>query len=101
VARSNRQSSREGREILLFDFHFAELPDEDHRERCDDHENRRSAGDAGHNAGDVYRVAFPRTDLHVIADGITIKPGLARGSWATFAGTDERASVMGDLVLIS
>ena len=57
-------------------------------------------GRTGQKAGDVYRVAFPRTDLHVTSDGIAIKPGLALGSWAAFAGTDEHASVMGDLVLL-
>ena len=57
-------------------------------------------GRTGQKSGDVYRVSFPRTDLHVIADGIAIKPGLALGSWAAFAGTDEHASVMGDLVLL-
>jgi uncharacterized protein DUF1259 len=34
--------------------------------------------------GDVYRVGFPRTDLHVTLDGVTIKPGLALGSYAVF-----------------
>jgi hypothetical protein len=57
-------------------------------------------GHAGQQSGDVYRVAFPRTDLHVVVDSIVIKPGLALGSWAAFAGTDENASVMGDLVLL-
>jgi len=57
-------------------------------------------GRTGQKAGGVYRVAFPRTDLHVTADGIAIMPGLALGSWAAFAGTDEHASVMGDLVLL-
>ncbi len=50
--------------------------------------------------GDVYRVGFPRTDLHVVVDGLAIKPGLALGSWAAFSGTDNSASVMGDLVLL-
>jgi hypothetical protein len=57
-------------------------------------------GRTGQKSGEVYRVAFPRTDLHVIAEGVAIKPGLALGSWAAFVGTDEHASVMGDLVLL-
>jgi Domain of Unknown Function (DUF1259) len=57
-------------------------------------------GRSGQKSGDVYRVGFPRTDLHVVADGVEIKPGLALGSWAAFAGNDEHASVMGDLVLL-
>jgi hypothetical protein len=57
-------------------------------------------GRSGQQMGEVYRVGFPRTDLHVVVGGITIKPGLALGSWAAFAGTDANASVMGDLVLL-
>src|SRR5215467_12601103 len=57
-------------------------------------------GRPGQVTGDVYRVGFPRTDLHVTVHGLAIKPSLALGSWAAFMGTDERALVMGDLVLL-
>lgn len=57
-------------------------------------------GRSGQKTGDVYRVGFPRTDLHVSVGSIEIKPGFALGSWAAFAGTDGEASVMGDLVLL-
>jgi hypothetical protein len=57
-------------------------------------------GRSGQKAGDVYRIAFPRTDLHVSVAGLDIKPGLALGSWAAFAGSDNEAMVMGDLVLL-
>ena len=57
-------------------------------------------GRSGQKMGDVYKVGFPRTDLHVVLHGVTIKPGLALGSWAAFAGTDSDARVMGDLVLL-
>ena len=57
-------------------------------------------GRPGQSTGDVYRVAFPRTDLHVMADGVAIKSGLALGSWAAFAGSNEHAMVMGDIVLL-
>ena len=57
-------------------------------------------GRPGQKAGEIYRVAFPRSDLHVTADGVDIRPGLALGSWAAFSGSDENASVMGDLVLL-
>jgi len=50
--------------------------------------------------GDVYKVAFPRTDLHVAVKGLAIKPGFALGSWAAFMGTDDHSMVMGDLVLL-
>jgi hypothetical protein len=49
--------------------------------------------------GDVYRVGMPRTDLHVMLDGVELKPTLALGSWVAFEGTGSDTMVMGDLVL--
>ncbi|HET7209006.1 MAG TPA: DUF1259 domain-containing protein [Terriglobales bacterium] len=60
----------------------------------------QALGRSGQKAGEVYRVGFPRTDLHVTVHGVSVKAGLALGSWAAFSGTDENASVMGDLVLL-
>ena len=60
----------------------------------------QTLGPSGQKMGDVYKVGFPRTDLHVVLHGVTIKPGLALGSWAAFSGTDSDARVMGDLVLL-
>jgi hypothetical protein len=57
-------------------------------------------GRSGQKIGDVYKVGFPRTDLHVSVHGLAIKPGLALGSWAAFTGTEGSAMVMGDLVLL-
>jgi hypothetical protein len=57
-------------------------------------------GRSGQKTGNVYRVGFPRTDLHVTVGDVMIRPGLALGSWAAFSGSDENASVMGDLVLL-
>jgi hypothetical protein len=57
-------------------------------------------GRSGQKTGDVYKVGFPRSDLHVTVHGLAIKPALALGSWAAFLGTDDNAMVMGDLVLL-
>ncbi len=57
-------------------------------------------GRPGQKIGEVYKVAFPRTDLHVSVHGLAIKPGLALGSWVAFMGTEDHAMVMGDLVLL-
>src|SRR2546425_6880027 len=57
-------------------------------------------GRSGQKTGDVYRLGFPRTDLHVSLAAVEIKPGLALGSWAAFSGNDNDAVVMGDLVLL-
>lgn len=50
--------------------------------------------------GDVHRYGFPRTDLTVILDGVTIKPALALGGWVAFKPMHGEAMVMGDLVLL-
>ncbi|MFD2427222.1 DUF1259 domain-containing protein [Sphingobium scionense] len=53
----------------------------------------------GRTAGGVHRYSFPRSDLSVTLDGVTIKPSLALGSWAAFQPMGDEAMVMGDLVL--
>jgi hypothetical protein len=50
--------------------------------------------------GDVYKVAFPRSDLAVTLDGVSIKPALALGSWIAFKESGSHAMAMGDLVLL-
>jgi Domain of Unknown Function (DUF1259) len=50
--------------------------------------------------GDVHRYGFPRTDLNVTLDGVTIKPALALGGWVAFKPAHGGAMVMGDLVLL-
>ena len=51
-------------------------------------------------SGDVHRYGFPRTDLTVTLDGVTIKPALALGGWVAFKPAHDGAMVMGDLVLL-
>src|SRR5712664_2769422 len=51
-------------------------------------------------SGDVHRYGFPRTDLTVTLDGVTIKPALALGGWIAFKPMHGEAMVMGDLVLL-
>jgi Domain of Unknown Function (DUF1259) len=60
----------------------------------------QALGRSGQKTGEVYKVSFPRSDLHISVHGVAIKPGLALGSWAAFLGTDDKAMVMGDLVLL-
>jgi hypothetical protein len=50
--------------------------------------------------GDVHRYGFPRTDLQVTVDGVTIRPSFALGGWAAFKPMGNMAMVMGDLVLL-
>ncbi|MEH2513120.1 hypothetical protein V1291_004474 [Nitrobacteraceae bacterium AZCC 1564] len=49
---------------------------------------------------DAHRYGFPRTDLKVTLDGVTIKPALALGGWVAFKPMGNKdAMLMGDLVL--
>src|SRR3954452_6536007 len=57
-------------------------------------------GRSGAVTGDVHRYGFPRSDLQVTVDGVTIKPSLALGGWAAFKPAHGGAMVMGDLVLL-
>src|SRR5438477_1944377 len=51
-------------------------------------------------AGDVYRVAFPRSDLTVSVGAVKVKAGFALGSWAAFKSLGVKgAAAHGDLVL--
>ena len=53
------------------------------------------------NPGGVVKFGFPRSDLSVQLDNVTIKPALALGGWAAFNGDPNgTAMVMGDLVLL-
>jgi hypothetical protein len=51
-------------------------------------------------SGDVHRYGFPRTDLNVTLDGVTIKPALALGGWIAFEPAHGGVMIMGDLVLL-
>jgi len=51
-------------------------------------------------SGDVHRYGFPRTDLTVTLDGVTIKPALALGGWIAMKPAHDGVMAMGDLVLL-
>jgi hypothetical protein len=51
-------------------------------------------------SGDVHRYGFPRSDLTVMLDGVTIKPALALGGWIAFKPAHGGVMAMGDLVLL-
>ena len=50
--------------------------------------------------GDVHRYGFPRTDLTVTLDGVTIKPALALGGWVAMKPAHGGVMAMGDIVLL-
>jgi hypothetical protein len=50
-------------------------------------------------ADGVYRYGFPRSDLNVVVDGVTIKSALALGGWVAFRPAHGQVAIMGDLVV--
>jgi hypothetical protein len=61
----------------------------------------QALGKAGQvQAGDVFRVGMPRTDLSVSVKGVPVKAPFALGSYAAFKQIGDQAMVMGDLVLL-
>jgi len=55
---------------------------------------------AASQPGGIARFGFPRSDLTVTLDGVTLKPALALGGWLAFKPLPaDSALVMGDLVL--
>src|SRR5258705_6662697 len=57
-------------------------------------------GRTGPVSGAVHRWGFPRSDLEVTLDGVTIRPTLALGGWIAFQPMGNMAMAMGDLVLL-
>ncbi len=57
-------------------------------------------GRLGEFKAEVFRITFPRTDLHVTVAGVEVKPPVAFTSWAAFKEEHGKSMVMGDLVLL-
>ena len=49
----------------------------------------------------MLKFGFPRSDLQVVVNGVTVRPAFALGSWVAFQRISDHAMVMGDLVLLS
>ncbi len=47
----------------------------------------------------VVRIGWPRKDVQVHVDGLSLKPFMGLGSWAAFQKTEHGAMVMGDTVV--
>jgi hypothetical protein len=52
------------------------------------------------NPGNVLKFGFPRSDLAVVLNGVTLKPAFALGSWVAFQRIGDHTMAMGDLVLL-
>jgi hypothetical protein len=47
----------------------------------------------------VFKVSYPRTDLHVTAAGVHLTPPMGLTAWAAFTKAGKHTAVMGDMVL--
>lgn len=56
-------------------------------------------GRSGETRDDVLKIDFPRTDLRVSLDGVSLKPTLALTSWAAFKPIGSQVLALGDLAL--
>ena len=57
-------------------------------------------GKKGTVTGNVYKIAYPRSDLKVKIGGFPVAPGLALGLWVSIIDLGNHAMMMGDLVLL-
>ena len=47
----------------------------------------------------VFKVSFPRADLHVVVGGVQLTPPMGLTAWAAFTKVGSHTAVMGDMVL--
>jgi hypothetical protein len=59
----------------------------------------QALGRPGKLTDTVYRVALPRSDLNVVSQDVSIKPGLSLGGYAAFTRYPDATMLMGDLVV--
>lgn len=57
-------------------------------------------GKKGMVTGNVYKIAYPRSDLKVKVGDFSVAPGLALGSWVGIIKMEGESMMMGDLVLL-
>jgi hypothetical protein len=57
-------------------------------------------GHSGEPNGTVYKITVGRDDLHLREMGATINSRMGLNTWAAFMGTDEKASVAGDVAML-
>lgn len=57
-------------------------------------------GHKGEQNGAVYKITIGRDDLHLREMGAIINARMGLNTWAAFIGTDEKASVAGDVAML-
>lgn len=91
----------EGQELLVPNaVSNKDLNSRNHRVEYDLEIIKKTFSQEGTTAGGVFKFTFPRFDLKVRIDGITIEPDLALTSWVAFNQLGNHSMMMGDLVLL-
>jgi hypothetical protein len=57
-------------------------------------------GKKGTQQGDMFKMAFPRSDLRVNVGEVAVEPALALTSWMAFKPMEHDVMIMGDMVLL-
>lgn len=52
------------------------------------------------DAGDVFKVTYPRTDIRADVAGVRMNPALGLTAWAAFTRAGDHTMVMGDIVVL-
>jgi hypothetical protein len=60
----------------------------------------KAFGRKGTEQGEMFKIAFPRSDLAVTVGEVSVEPGLALTSWIGFTGMGKKVMMMGDLALL-
>ena len=58
-------------------------------------------GTEGEQSGDVYKITIGRDDLKLTEMGAPINARMGLNTWAAFVGTDQNASIAGDVAMLA
>src|SRR5947207_911318 len=70
-----------------------------HETKLDAQRIAKAAGTEATPKNGVVRIEWPRKDVAVTVDGVSLKPFAGLGSWAAFTPTPHGAMMMGDTVV--
>jgi uncharacterized protein DUF1259 len=57
-------------------------------------------GAQGEQTGAVYKITLPRSDLKVVEMGAPINARMGLNTWAAFTGTNDKATIAGDVAML-
>ena len=81
--------------ILFITFIFLTAYPQDDKKKVEEIFDTQASQEEG-----FFKLTFPRTDLNVKIDNISLEPGFAFTSWIAFHPMEHTTMIMGDLVLL-